>query len=153
MSRQRNRLVCQLHAVLCDLIPGGFAKEITAGQAAIVIDKIEPHGTAGTARLELARDLLAGIRSVDEHRRQVKKRLARLVAASKTTVTDVYGVGPVVAATVLGYVGDVRRFQSRITSPRTTRPHRSRRPPATGTCIGYRYAGIGSSTTLSTWPP
>jgi hypothetical protein len=70
-------------------------------------------GTAGTARLKLARDLLAGIRSVDEHRRQVKKRLAKLVAASKTTVTDVYGVGPVVAATVLGYVGDVRRFQSK----------------------------------------
>jgi hypothetical protein len=30
--------------VLCDLIPGGFANEITAGQAAIVVDKIEPHG-------------------------------------------------------------------------------------------------------------
>jgi hypothetical protein len=58
------------HAVLCDLIPSGFAKEITAGQAAGVVDKIEPHGSAGTARLELARDLLAGIRSVDEHRRQ-----------------------------------------------------------------------------------
>jgi transposase len=113
LSRQRNRLACQLHAVLCDLIPGGFGKEITAVQAAIVVDKIEPHGSAGTARLELARDLLAGIRSVDEHRRQVKKRLAKLVAASTTTVTDVYGVGPVVAATVLGYVGDVRRFHSK----------------------------------------
>jgi transposase len=109
LSRQRNRLACQLHAVLCDLIPGGFAEEITGGQAAIVVDKIEPRGSAGAARLELARDLLAGIRGVDEHRRQVTKRLAELVAASKTTVTDVYGVGPVVAATVLGYVSDVRR--------------------------------------------
>jgi len=109
LSRQRNRLACQLHAVLCDLIPGGFAEEVTGGQAAIVVDKIEPRGSAGAARLELARDLLAGIRGVDEHRRQVKKRLAELVAASKTTVTDVYGVGPVFAATVLGYVSDVRR--------------------------------------------
>ena len=43
----------------------------------------------------------------------MRKRLARFVAASKTTVTGVYGVGPVVAATVLGYVGDVRRFQTK----------------------------------------
>ena len=43
VSRQRsNRLVCHLHAVLCDLIPGGFATEITVGRAAIVIDQLHP---------------------------------------------------------------------------------------------------------------
>jgi hypothetical protein len=61
----------------------------------------------------LAHDLLEEIRGVDERRRVVKKRLAKLVAASHTTVTDVYGVGPVVAAAVIGYVVDVRRFSSR----------------------------------------
>jgi transposase len=35
------------------------------------------------------------------------------VTASKTILTDSYGVGPVVAATVLGYVGDISRFPSR----------------------------------------
>jgi transposase len=113
LSRQRNRLVCQLHAVLCDLVPGGFAKRITAGQAAAVIDALEPHGTANIARIDLARDLLSDIRGVDEQRRDVKKRIAKLVAATKSTITDVYGVGPVVAATVLGYVGDVGRFASK----------------------------------------
>ena len=66
------------------------------------LGKLRVRASAGAARLELARDLLAGISSVDEHCRQVNKRLARLVAGSKTTVTDVYGVGPVVAETVLG---------------------------------------------------
>ncbi len=57
--------------------------------------------------MQLARDLLGEISRVDEQRRDVKKRLSTLVVASKTTVTDVYGVGSVVAATVLGYVGDI----------------------------------------------
>jgi len=46
LSRTRNRLVCQLHAVLCDLVPGAFAGEITAAQAAAVVDSITPRGAA-----------------------------------------------------------------------------------------------------------
>src|SRR5580693_3687494 len=34
LSRARNQAVCRLHAVLCELIPGGVPEEITAGQAA-----------------------------------------------------------------------------------------------------------------------
>jgi transposase len=116
LSRRRNRMVCQLHALLCDLVPGGFAGEITASLAAAALDKITAPGAAGqasAARMQLARDLLDEIGRVDEQRRDVKKRLSRLVAASRTTVTEVYGVGPVIAATVLGYVGDVRRFASK----------------------------------------
>ena len=50
---------------------------------------------------------------VDEQRREAKRRIARIVAASGTSVTDIYGVGPIVAATVLGYVGDISRFPTR----------------------------------------
>ena len=35
------------------------------------------------------------------------------MTASKTTVTELFGVGPIVAATVIGDVGDVARFPSR----------------------------------------
>jgi transposase len=34
LSRTRNRIVCRLHAVLCDLVAGGSAKQISAIQAA-----------------------------------------------------------------------------------------------------------------------
>ncbi len=113
ISRRRNRAVCQLHSLLCDLVPGGFAGEITVGLATAALGDITPHGVADEARMQLAQDLLDEIHQLDEQRRAVKKHLTKLVAASKTTVTDVYGVGPVVAATVLGYVGDVRRFASK----------------------------------------
>jgi len=35
------------------------------------------------------------------------------VDASGTSITSIYGVGPIVAGTVLGYVRDVRRFPTR----------------------------------------
>src|SRR5205814_2418151 len=42
-----------------------------------------------------------------------KKRLAAAVSESGTTLTELFGVGPVVAAMVIGYTGDVRRFRNR----------------------------------------
>ncbi len=38
------------------------------------------------------------------------KRTAEMIAASATTVTDVYGIGPLMAAIIIGRVGDIRRF-------------------------------------------
>lgn len=105
--------VCRLHAVLCDLVPGGFARRISVPQAIQLLEKIEPRTPADAARLELARDLVEDLKRIDAQRRQVKQRLAAIVAASKTTLTEIHGVGPVVAATVLGFVDDVDRFASR----------------------------------------
>ncbi len=34
------------------------------------------------------------------------------MAGSRTTLTDVYGVGPIVAALLIGYTGDICRFAS-----------------------------------------
>ena len=42
--------------------------------------------------------------------REVKKRLTAAVRASGTTLTEIFGVGPVVAAIVIGLTGDVCRF-------------------------------------------
>jgi transposase len=50
---------------------------------------------------------------LDEQLRQAKKHMAATVKASKTTLTRLYGVGPYVAATVKGEVGDVTKFASR----------------------------------------
>ena len=65
------------------------------------------------ARLELARDLVEDLQHIDERRREIKRRLTRTVTASKTTVTEIHGVGPIIAATVLGYLRDIHRFPTR----------------------------------------
>jgi transposase len=109
----RTQLVCRLHAVLCDLVPGGFACQISAAQAIQVLTDITAHGPVAAARLELAHDLVADLHRIDEQRRDLKRRITRAVTTSKTTLTEIYGVGPIIAATVLGYVNDVSRFASR----------------------------------------
>jgi transposase len=113
LSRAHNRIACRLHAVLCELVPGGFAKEITAGQATAALATITPLDATNAARLELAYELLDELRTVAEQRRTTKNRITRIVAASKTSITDICGVGPIIAATVLGYIGDVHRFPTR----------------------------------------
>jgi len=40
LGRARTQAACRLHALLADLVPGGFAGEITAGQAADLLARI-----------------------------------------------------------------------------------------------------------------
>jgi transposase len=109
----RTQAVCRLHAVLCELVPGGFSKRISAPQAIRVLDGLVVHGAIAQTRLDLARDLVEDLQRIDAQRREVKRRTSRAVAASGTSVTEVYGVGPIVAAAVLGYVRDIGRFPTR----------------------------------------
>jgi transposase len=153
LGSARTQLVCRLHAVLCELVPGGFAKEISAGQAAVVLSGLSPRDAVDTARLEFAEVLLEDLRRIDQQRRDTRRRLVRLVAASKTRLTDLYGVGPIIAATVLGYVGDISRFPTRDHFAAYNGTNPSRCPPATVGSTGCPGAGTGSLTTRSTWPP
>jgi transposase len=113
LSRHRTRVACRLHAVLCDLVPGGVAGEISAAQATRLLDEIEPDGAVAAARHQLACELVADLARLDTQRRDARRRIAAAVAASKTTVTEIFGVGPIVAATLIGEVADVSRFPNR----------------------------------------
>jgi len=113
LARLRNQVACRLHAVLCDLIPGGHSKEISAAQAAKILEQVTPSGAAALARAELAADFLADLRHLDAQLRDTKKKLAAAVRASGTTLTQVFGVGPVIAGTVIGDVAEVSRFPGR----------------------------------------
>jgi transposase len=113
LSRARNQAVCRLHAVLCELIPGGVPDEITAGQAARLLSQIRPSGAVAQARCEPATELLADIRHLDAQRCEARKKLAAAVKASGTSLTEVFGAGPVIAATVIGDVVTVARFPRR----------------------------------------
>jgi transposase len=113
LARSRNQVACRLHAVIADLIPGGVRKEITAGHATSVLDRITPAGPVETARRDLAAQFLDDLRRLDTQLAQMKKRLAAAVRASGTTVTEVFGAGPVIAGTIIGDTGDISRFASR----------------------------------------
>jgi transposase len=113
LARNRTRIACRLHASLCELVPGGIGKEITIAHAERVLAQAAPSGAVQAARAELAADLLEDLRRADEQLRETYKKLAAAVQATGTRLTEIFGVGPVIAATVIGEAGDVSRFASR----------------------------------------
>jgi transposase len=113
LARTRNQVACRLHAVLCELVPGGHPTEISAGHAARILAQASPSGAVALARAELAAEFMADLRHVDVQLRATRKKLAAAVRASHTTLTQVFGVGPVIAGTIIGDVSDVARFPSR----------------------------------------
>ena len=58
-------------------------------------------------------DLVADVARLDIEIKDIKLRARLAVKASKTSLVDLHGVGPIVAALVLGHSGDVTRFASR----------------------------------------
>ncbi|HEU5478886.1 MAG TPA: transposase, partial [Candidatus Tumulicola sp.] len=110
VGRARSRACCRLHALVNELVAGGIRKEVVVSQAETLLARIEPAGVAQHQRLELAGELLDEIRVLDAKLKRSKDRITTAVVASNTTLTDLYGVGPIIAATLIGYSGDIRRF-------------------------------------------
>src|SRR5690242_8162639 len=113
LGRTRTQVACRLHAVLCELISGGVSKRITAGQAAQILESITPAGAVAAAHRELAIAFTEDLARIDTQMRDTKKKLTAVVQAAGTTVTEVFGVGPVVAATVICGVRGISRFPNR----------------------------------------
>ena len=113
LGRLRTQLVCRLHVVLCELLPGGVAAKMTAGQAAQLLGPVTTSDAVAAARGELAAQFTAGLRGIDAQMRDTRKKLTVAVRAAGTSLTGLFGVGPVIAATVIGDVRDVSRFPGR----------------------------------------
>lgn len=110
LVRSRTQAVNRLHQVLMELIPAGARQHLTATKAKEAIAKVRPRDSAGKARRQLAVDLIDDVTVFDRKIKAVDDRIVEAVDASGTRLTDIVGVGPVTAATILGEIGDVARF-------------------------------------------
>jgi transposase len=110
LARTRNRVANRLHTLLCELVPGGFVGEISAPQALALLATIQPESSADTARHDLATELVEDLQRLDRQLKVVRARLVKIVGDAQTTTIDIFGVGPIIAATVLGATGNVSRF-------------------------------------------
>jgi hypothetical protein len=108
----RTQAVCRLHAVLTLLRPGGMGRRLSAEKASRMLGGIRNLDVIGEHRKAMARSHLADIRRYDRELKANRQLIRTAVTASQTTVTDVYGVGPIVAAFLVGYSGDITRFES-----------------------------------------
>jgi transposase len=109
----RTQAVCRLHATLAALVPGGYAGRLSTIKATAVLATIRPENGIVAERKTQAEALLADVARLDTELKAIKARIRTAVTASGTSLCDLNGVGPVVAAIILGHVGDVNRFGTR----------------------------------------
>ena len=109
---QRTRSVNQLHALLRDLVPGGARTDLTATAAAKVLVGLRPSEPVESARKTLARDIVAEVRDLDARLKKITAEMSAVLAEHGSSLTELDGVGPVVASRLLGRTGRARRFTS-----------------------------------------
>jgi transposase len=110
---ERTRTLSRLHVLLADLQPGGANRELTATRAAALLRQIHPITAVDVERKRIARQLLADVRRLDRQVKTASQAIRQAVREHGTTLTQVFGVGPVLAAKLLGHAGDLTRFPSR----------------------------------------
>ena len=90
-------MVCRLHALLAELAPGGIAKEMYVSDADVLMAKLAPETPAQQIRYDLALELLDDVRRLDAQLKESHRRIRAAVKASGTSLTDLFGVGPIIA--------------------------------------------------------
>jgi transposase len=113
IGKHRTRVVCRLHNLLMELSPGGIAKELNASDAVALLERVRPATPVERARHELATELLADVQRLDEQLKDSHRRIRTAVAASQTSLTELFGIGPIIACYLIGFTGDIGRFATR----------------------------------------
>ena len=113
LGAQRTRSACRLHALLVELAPGGIPKEITVNLAVRFLENVRPTNPVEMTRYELALEHLEDMRRFEEQTRVLHQRMELAVRAADTTVTELFGFGPVNTAIAIGNTRDPNRFGHR----------------------------------------
>jgi hypothetical protein len=74
-----------------ELVAGGITKEVVVNQGEALLAEIQPANAVQRQRLDLALELLEEIRALDAKLKLSKRRITAAVAASGTTLTEIYG--------------------------------------------------------------
>jgi transposase len=100
----------RLHADLAILCPGygQVCRRLTAERSLAAAEQLLADQPSLRARL--ARRRIRRLRELDGEIHQLAGQLANLVAASRARLVDLVGIGPILAARILGEVGEVARF-------------------------------------------
>lgn len=113
LIRTRTRLANRAHRELVILQPG-YQKCVKTLRAKRSIKMAVSLLTGdGSIRAELTRERLEQILEIDAEVFQLGKRIECMLGESRTSLTEIKGVGNFVAATILGEVGDVSRIRSK----------------------------------------
>ena len=106
-------MVCQLHQLLLELIPGGAKRDLSAAQARKLLAGVRPRDVVGKTRKRHAMELVVDLERVYQRKKAANKELVELIKTTGTGLLDLHGIGPSGAARLLVEVGDITRFPDR----------------------------------------
>jgi Transposase and inactivated derivatives len=112
LVRARTQTLNRLHALLAQLIPAGMPRGLNAEIAAAALRRVRPRTGLGRTLRGLAVDLLAELRRLDRRVAAVTEQLTAAVADTRSTLTELRGIGVLIAAKILSRTGPVTRFRS-----------------------------------------
>ena len=112
-GEDHTRMVCQLHQLLLELLPGGAKKDLSAAQARRLLATVRPKDVAGKTRKRVAMELVVDLERVYARKKAANKELIELVKQTGTGLLDLHGIGPSGATRLLVEVGDVTRFPTK----------------------------------------
>jgi transposase len=112
LVRTRTQTVNRLHALLTKLVPAGLPRKLTADIAANALRRVRPEAVLGRTLRALAVELVAEIRRLDRRISAIAEQISAAVAASGTTLTELHGIGDLLAAKILARTAGVDRFRS-----------------------------------------
>jgi hypothetical protein len=148
----RTQTINRLHRLLMDLVASGARRNLTANRGAALLSQVTVTGAPAVTRRQLATELVANVRQLEQRIAEVEGRIKTAVAESKTTLLRA----------VRGRAGAGRHLPRRGRRHRPVphqaplrRPHRHRphwRPPA-AKWSATGYPGPGYSPASTTTPP
>jgi transposase len=110
---ERTRAFNRLHGLLRDLVPGGVPGTLSVPRATRILRGIRAPGSSASVRRRLASEVLRDIRTLERKIARLNEQIESEVEASGTTLTEIFGVGPILAAKIMGAIGNVRRFPTK----------------------------------------
>jgi transposase len=110
---ERTRALNRLHGLIRDLVPGGIAGTLSAHRAARILRGIRAQGVSARLRRRLASEVLRDVRTSDRKIADLNERIEAEVESSGTALTEIFGIGPILAAKIIGTVGNVVRFPTK----------------------------------------
>jgi hypothetical protein len=152
LGRQRARVVCRLHYLCAELVPGGIAKEMYVSDAEALLEKVAPETPVQQMRYDLVVELLDDVRRLDAQTRSRTgayarpsgpraPRSRRSMGWGRSTLRRSSAVQAISGASPTG-----------MPMPHSTARPRSNTPAADGSSTDFPGEAVASSTMRSTWP-
>jgi transposase len=113
IGEEHTRMICQLHQLLLELIPGGAKKDLSAAQARRLLAGVRPRDLVGKTRKRHALEMVIDLERVYQRKKAANKELIELIKTTGTSLIALHGIGPSGAARLLVEVGDITRFPDR----------------------------------------